>query len=480
MGLFSFLKRDGNKKTQPQRRSYAGARVTNLTASWAAPNTSGDVEVFRDLVMLRNRSRDLARNNPLVRKYLQMLRKNVVGPHGIRLQVRARDPNGQLDNWANNTIESEWALWSKRGNCDVTGRLSWVDVQSQVVQSVARDGEVLVRLVRGYANRWRFAVQLIEADHLDVRFNDVSRNIRMGVEYDEWGKPIAYHLLTRHPGDTIGMQIDVRRERVPADELLHVFVADRPSQNRGVPWLHSVILSSQMLNGYKEAELVAARMAAAKAGFYIKDGGDQFAADDYDGATPVQEIEPGMIEILPGGWDFKPYDPQHPTTAFDTFTRSVTREIASGLDVNYHMLSGDLENVNYSSIRAGTLDERDTWRTLQQFYIEHLCQPVYEAWLEMTMLSGAINLPVAKFDKFTQTQWQPRGWAWVDPQKDMTAQIAAIKAGLKTAAQVASETGQDIEEIYAQLAQEKALREQYGITTEYDVGVAANEADAAG
>lgn len=461
MGLFSiFKKRDQSK---PKKRGYVGARVSNLTASWATPNTSGDVEVMRDLVMLRNRSRDLARNNPLVRKYLHMLRKNVVGPQGIRLQARSRDPNGNLDRWANDTIEREWKRWGRRGNCDVTGRLSWVDVQAQVVQTVARDGEALVRLVRGYRNDWRFAVQLIEADHLDVRYNDSARNVRMGVEYDGWGKPVAYHLLTRHPGDTLCMRADVRRERVKADDLLHIYASDRPSQSRGVPWLHSVILSSQMLDGYKEAELVAARMAAAKAGFYIQEGGDEFTGDAVENGQPVQEIEPGMLEILPAGWDFKPYDPQHPTTAFDTFTRAIMREIASGLDVNYHMLAGDLENVNYSSIRAGTLDERDTWRTLQQFFIEHLCQPVYETWLEMALTSGAINLPLAKFDKFTQVSWQPRGWAWVDPQKDISAQIQAIQAGLKTASQVAAETGQDIEEIYAQLAQEKAMREQYDI-----------------
>jgi capsid protein len=60
---------------------------------------------------------------------------------------------------------------------------------------------------------------------------------------------------------------------------------------------------------------------------------------------------------------------------------------------------------------------------------------------------------------------------WVDPLKDMQANVLAIKAGLKTASQVVSEMGYDYEEILLQLKREKELREKYGITTISDAEI---------
>ena len=135
------------------------------------------------------------------------------------------------------------------------------------------------------------------------------------------------------------------------------------------------------------------------------------------------------------------------------------------LDVSYNFLANDLENVNYSSIRTGVLDERDAWRELQNWMIKHFLEPVFEKWLEMALLTQALPLPFSKFDKFNASTWQTRGWAWVDPKKDMESNILANKQGIKTQAEIVSEQGKDLEDVYSQLAKEKELREFYGITT---------------
>jgi lambda family phage portal protein len=462
------MARFGYKPTEQKnaKRNYSGANIGRLFSSWQAFSQTADREIQSSITVLRSRARELSRNNDYVKKYLEMVRKNVVGSNGITLQVRSKDPKGSLDTMANSMIEDSFYKWGKKGNCDVTGRYSWRDIQNLFIESVATDGEVLVRIL--FDRKKGLQLQLIESDMLNERLNDISRQISMGIEYDDNGRAIAYHVFKYHPSSLQSTTLGNKVERIPADEIIHAFIPSRSSQGRGVTWLRTAMTRLKMLEGYEEAELTAARVAAAKMGFYTSPAGESYHGDDDDNGTPIQDAEPGAFEVLPEGWDFKTFDPSHPTTAFAEFVKSTLRGVSSGLGVSYNYLSGDLEGVSYSSIRAGVLDERDTWRDIQAWMIETLCDKVYEKWLEYALLTNNLPLPIEKFDKFNAGTWQPRGWAWVDPKADMTASIMAINSGLKTAQMVASEQGLDIEDIYVQLSQEQKLRDKFEIKTSFD------------
>jgi len=473
MGMFSFLKKKSyvNKKVnKKEKKNYSGGKFSNALYSWATSNLSANAEISANLAVLRARSRDLARNNPYAKKFLRMVKTNIVGK-GVKLQNRAKFKNGSLDKRSNDLIEEAFKEWGKKGVCDVTGKFSFNDIQKLVSSQTALDGEILVRMVRGFDNKYKFALQLIEADHLDINYTDLNRNIVMGIEFDKWNRPVAFHLFKRHPGDRYGY-VEQERVRIPANEIIHYFVPNRISQDRGVPWFAAILTDAYMINAYREAELVASRLSAAKGGFYIKPPQEQYIGDTEDeNGNPIQEIEPGMFEVLPDGWDFKPFDLQHPNSAYKDFEKAVLRAIASGLDVSYNYLANDLEGVNYSSIRAGVLDEREVWKELHKFFEEHFLNIVFENWLEMALLSGAIDIPFREFSRVNKPSWQFRGWEWVDPLKDMQANILAIKAGLKTASDVVSQMGFDYEEILMQLKREKDLREKYGITTISDAEI---------
>ena len=464
MKLFGFeLKR---ATPQKQKRNFNAASTSNLYASWIPSNNTADIDIKKDLKSIRNRSRELMRNDDYAKKFKRMIKSNVVGSQGIKLQNQAKDTNGNLDKKANDIIETAWKKWCKKGNCDVTGKYSFIDIMKMVMGTLAEDGEVLIRKVKGFDNEFGFALQLLEADHLDEQYNDKDRNILMGIEYDKWNKPVAYHLHKTHPGNLTLSNRDIQRERIPADEINHLFLPLRISATRGVPWMHTAMTRMKMVNGYEEAELVGARLGASKAGFYTRNQADgEYGGDTVVGGTPVNEVTPGEFEILPEGWDFKSYDPQHPSTAFKDFMKVVLRGISSGLDVSYNTLANDLEGVNYSSLRSGVLEEREVWKDLQKWLAEHLLDDVFADWLDMALLTKTVPLPFFKYDKFNSPTWLPRGFAWVDPLKDMQSNILASKEGLKTHTQIASEMGQDIEELYQQLAKEKELRAKYGITT---------------
>lgn len=288
--------------------------------------------------------------------------------------------------------------------------------------------------------------------------------IRMGIEFNKWNKPVAYHLTQHHPGELFNRyQAKGKYLRIPADEIIHAFIMDRPSQSRGVSWMHSAMLRLRMLAGYEEAELVAARVGASKMGFFVSpDGSGYLGAEDSRG-NKLMEAEPGTFEQLPSGMDVKLFDPNHPTSNFADFEKSILRGIASGLDISYATLANDLENVNFSSIRHGSLEDRDSWRMLQNFMIEHFCNPIFENWLLMAITKNLLPIAMREFDKFNKPIWRPRGWAWVDPLKDNHANQIALEQKTKSRSQIVADQGMDIEELFKQIVFEEELAKKYGL-----------------
>lgn len=454
----------GNKPAQ--KRSYDGASVNRLTADWITSSTSTRTELRKDLKRLRARSRDLSRNDPYFKKFLSMVGVNVVGPHGIKLQVRARTASGELNKGLNAVTEAAFRIWGRTQTCTVTGNVSWKEAQRLFATTLARDGEVLVRkryVRKTKANPFGFSLQFIDTNWLDEGYNqvlDTGRRIVMSVELDRDDKAVAYWLTP--PGVQSVASNQRYRVRVPAEEIIHAYLPEEGNQTRGVPWSHAIMGRARMLDGYQEAELVAARAGACKGGF-MKPPEEQ----SYDGVNrrAVESVEPGMIQELPPGYEFIQYDPNHPNANYPAYVQEVLQGIAAGLGVSYTSLTGDLSRVNFSSIRAGLLEERDVWRTLQQFVIEHFCDEVYTAWLEQAFLTGALELTDAEYEAVSMPVWQPRGWQWVDPLKDVQATVMAIDNTLATRTDALAEQGADFEEIVAVLAQEKEMLDAAGIDT---------------
>jgi len=459
--MFGWFKRD--KVTKAKRR-YQAAVYNRLTADWVADTRSADASIRYDLETLRNRSRNLCENDDYARRYLQLLRSNVIGSSGIMMEMDVRELNGRPDELANNLIEEAWRAFSK-SPC-TSGKGTLLDLQHLAMDSIARDGEILFRKVKNYGPS-NFALQPLEADYLDEDYNvdPDSRGveIRMGVEIDKYGQPIAYHLRRRHPGDRFASS----RVRVAADEIIHVYRRERVGQNRGIPWLATAATGLHHLRQYHQSELVAARINSMKLGFFTsdKESDARFDGDDEDDAgNQILDMSPGSFSELPPGMRVEKFDASNPHSNFDSFTKSILRSVASNLGVSYNSLASDLESVNYSSLRAGALEEREYFKTVQQFLITHMMQPIFESWLIHKLRRGDLNLPVAKADKFNAARFIPRRWSWVDPAKDIAATVDAINNGLKTRGDIIAENyGGSIQDFYARFSREEELRKAAGI-----------------
>jgi lambda family phage portal protein len=442
---------------------FNGASASRLTNDWFTSILSADQEVKGNIRLLRARARELSRNNAIAKSYLKILVANVLGEKGVGYQAQVRNNSDELNKPFNEKIEKAWSEWAKKGNCTVDGKYSFRAIQNLILKTIATDGEVFVRMVPGFQNKFRFALQMIDADQVDHLFGRLAspneNEIRMGIEVDKWGKPVAYHVNPFHPSDLGGSLL---RERVPAEYILHLYDPERVNQTRGITWFHPCMQEMRMLGGYVEAELVAARVGAAKIGFLEYSDPSAFETPNPDAKYRI-EANPGVIETLPPGMNFKEWNPEHPANAFPMFVKSMLRFIAGAMGVSYNALASDLEGVNYSSMRSGLLIERDQWKMCQSMFKETFLQPIFENWLSMALLSGQLVLDSRDPSRFCEGKWETRGWPWVDPLKDVQSSILEIGAGLNTRGTIIAESGNDVEEIFEQLSLEKKLAESYGL-----------------
>lgn len=455
------------------QRGFVSA-VLNRTTEDMGESVSINGDIQADLARTRSRSRHAALNNPYASRYFQLIRNNIVGPDGVALSIQAQNTDGQIDPICAEIERSFWT-WAKPENCTVQGRTEFTKVQEIVVESVARDGEILVWMHRGPEfGEWGFQIQLLDADHLDENFNGIATNgnrIVHGVEINAYAKPVAYWIWKINPTDNTSITGN-ERIRVPASDLLHIFDPERASQMRGYPWIAPALVPLHHLDQFKNSVLTNARVASDQQIFYKQNTGDieDFVGDDEidDQGNITFTAEPGKHSILPAGWDIEQLSWDQPATTIGDFQKSILKSVASSLGVSYNSLAVDMESINYSSARFGALEDQSMYRSTQKWFIQVFVRPVYENWLRMQLLLGNFSLPIpmSRFQKFANVQYRPRSWGSVDPVKDMNADLLAIKGCVTSHSAVIEKRGGDAAEVFKQIAADRRMMAELGITPE--------------
>ncbi len=455
------------------KRSFEAGTTDRLSKTWSTADLSDNMALRSKLRAMRGRSRTWSRDTEYGRKFLAMCQTNIVGSGGFALKVNCLNDAGKPDKADSARIKAAYARQAKRGQFDVTGKLSERLFDTLAVRMVARDGEALIRLVEGRdRGNHGCQLQLLPGHLLDEEHNrDLpgGARIRMGVEFDAFMKPVAYHLRqVPQAGDMHGVTSQ-RYIRVPASEIIHLFLAEDAEQWRGVPWAYAALRGAWQLDKFDEAALVAANVGASKMGFFRQidpEAGPPMGAAEGDGEEGVgpegpefiTSAEPGEFSVIPDGYQFENFNPDYPNGVYEPFSKSVQRRMSAGLLVSYHGLTGDLREVNFSSIRQGTLDEREIWMLLQSWYIETVKEPVFTWWLGHAMVRDAelSRLPPSKFDKFNRPEFTGRRWGWVDPKADVQANRESVALRTKSRAQIIREGGGDPDTVWAELEEEEA------------------------
>ena len=477
----ALVKRVGRLENLQARAStgFSAAALTRLTNDWTTSTLSADAQARNDLRTLIARTRDLRDNNDYAKKFVGMAEGGIVGNSGVHFKNKAKDPDrvqgnklipGPLDIFANKQIEDAKWEWGKKENCTVTGELSLCDVEKIVLGSCITDGGILVRGVRGYDNPFRFALQLFEVDYIDFDMN-VPRTargteIRMGVEFDEWGRRLNYYLFKRNPNDSYyGLETWGQRHVVlPARDIIHPFVKYRSRQTHGIPWLVTPAQRLKMLSRYEDSELIASTVAAQKMGFMKTTGDVQYQGDTDAAGNKIMDAEPGSFEILPAGLELQSWDPQHPNANYQAVHKCWLRGAAAGLNVAYHTLGNDMEAVNFASGMIGLGEERDNWMRLQNWFIEDFEEPIHSQWLEAAILTGQVALPMSKFRKFNAPMFSGRRWDFVNPSVEMDALDRRLKLRLTSITRELAKQNIDRDELFQEIEDDQKEMEKRKIT----------------
>lgn len=429
-------------------RAYEGASRGD---GWRPrrPGASAQADHLADARELRHRARSLVSNVPCIAQAVNVMVSCTVG-------------TGIVPRWVNDAdgrVAKRWKEWVPLADYD--GLLDFYGLEAKAWGTVKVDGEVLARLRerRVGPTLVPLQIQLMEIDWLDDQRNEVrgTSEVIAGIEYNARGERTAYWLFDRHPGD-VGLRATLREsQRVPAEEIIHLFNPARPGQQAGISALAPVIPTVRDLQVYEDAEQarknLEARMGALGEwdeslleGVKLPDS----LANQAPGSGPVMldlgELAGGGVVGLPPGMRNPTFIQPTAAPGYVDYVKHKQKIIAAGVGVPYEFMTGDMSEVNFSSSRVRTNQykrdvERDQWTLLVPMF----CGRITTRWLSLMDLTG-VPAP-----RDIYPDWTTPKWASVNPLQDVAADLSEIKGGLSSISEKIRQRGYDPELVFSEL-----------------------------
>jgi len=410
---------------------------------------------------LQSRARWLYNNNDMAGNAIDEWVSAAVGD-GIKPRPRIR----------NKVLKKKLVdlFWRWTEEADADGMTDYYGLQEKVARETRLTGECFVRIrSRRPGDLWTvpFQLQVLASEMLDLAFNGNTTSgntIRAGIEFDAIGRRVAYHFWRFHPFDDVPLNAGIMRDRVrvPADEVIHVIEGREAGQIRGVPSIARVLVKIFKKEVYDDAELERKSVAALFTAFLIGRGENPIADDDdlEEGGDdePVAPMQPGAIVDLGDDKDVRFAAPADVGGSYEPFQYRTALSISAGTGVPYAYVTGDVTKGNFSNVRTDIIRFR---RRVNQWnyntLIFQLCRVVWMQFVERAYMAGLVDLP--GYDEDPTPYWAaehlPPRQEWIDPAKDVKAELDAIGGGLKSRTQSVAERGYDREDIDAEIAEER-------------------------
>lgn len=461
MSLMSILRGlTGRQSAGPRANTHEAASTGRRLRSWL-PHDSSPRREHLKLPLLRARSRDACRNNPVALAAVERITTDFIGM-GVSPKPLAPDESTRM------RLIDTWEAWSRE--CDADGRTDFYGLQSMAMRSILESGEVLALLETDEAAGVPLKVRLLESDHLPFKSETLASGNKVvdGIELDRRGRRVAYWLHPNHPGDPdAGTNEPVR---VDAARVLHVFEATRPGQLRGIPKLASVLVRLKDVDEFDDAQLQRQKVANLFAGFIkrppvdpatqeVGPDGRPLPVDPAD--QPPLTFEPGLLQELADGEDVVFSTPPGVSNGTDDFTRRQLHIVAAALGVPYAILTGDFRDINDRVVRVAINEyKRRAYAFIHNVLVPQFCAPIRNAWVDASVLAGMLpsNRPGAK-----ATRWTPHAWAYIQPVQDIEADVLAINNKLKSRSEAVLERGYDAEMVDREWAADASRERDLGL-----------------
>lgn len=453
--------------------SATGARSRSWNPSGAGPNSAAT----SSLPLIRRRARDAVRNDPWAKTARARWVSNVIG---TGIQPYPRHPDRAI----RKMLKELWADWVPESDAD--GRLDFYGQQVLAAGAMFTDGETLGRLRPRRPSDGLtvpLQIQVIESDQLPTEKTEAipgGNEIVNGVEFDLLGRRVAYHMLNRHPGE-YGRGFDGLLRRVPADQVIHAYQVLRPGQVRGVSELATVLLRLKTLDNFDDAVAFRQEVANLFAGFITRQAPEVSDVDPVAGVpgedmpdeygNSVLSVSPGTLNELAEGEDIKFTTPPGAPDSYAEFMRQQLMAAFASVGIPYEIATGDLRGISDRTLRVVV---NEFHRMVEQFqwavFIHQWCRPIWNAWLEALVLSGAIpaNDYLARRNLWRRVLWVPQGWAYFNPVQDVQANRDAVRAGFASRSAIILAQGEDPDEVMEAIGSDNDAADSIGATFDSD------------
>lgn len=444
------------KVLEDHARKYDGASLDRRGKNWRSSPASANTEIEVAGHILRNRSRDLGRNNAYARRSFHVIPNSVIGT-GIMPSIRSSVGGHQK------ALRDLWKTWADDIGCDADRRKTFYTIQRQVMRAVIESGEVLVRRIRDKsAPGVPMRLQVLESDFLDTTRDSMKAvqgqsYILQGIQFNgTTGAREGYWLWDSHPGETNVLR-GLTSSFVPASEVLHIYYEERPGQIRGVPFLTAVMMRLRDHEEYVDAQLIRQKIAACFTAFVTDPSDPTPGQTNPNGPIPLERVEPGIIEYLAPGKQVQ-FGTPPATDNYEEYDRSILQGVAAGAGISYEALTGNYAQVNFSSGRMGWIEfqkQIEDWQW--HMIIPLLCQEVWKWFLE------AARVKTGRPGLNAFATWTPPRRVMLDPDKEAKGLLALVGGNLASWSESVREMGYDPDELFEMIASDIARFEAAGL-----------------
>jgi lambda family phage portal protein len=515
-------------KAGPFERATHEAREISI---WTPRPASPEVDYSRERDLHIARARQVAIHTPYGINGLRTHRTSVVG-RDFKLAVR---PDSRLTpeldakamgDWVKN-VEREWDAYANSPlfEADATRQSTFTWLMNTAYCTFLMSGETIGTIAWDKkAIGYRTCLQLVEPERVSQPMGmPETPRFRQGIERNEFGAPIAYHIRQAHPVDYVTGSFPAsmtwkRIERTTPwgrAKVVHMMDHLRPEMYRGLSQYIAALRSIKMLDMYDAAELEA---AVVQAGFaaVIKTELNSEDANAVLGAVARSDIGTGpvdgmanrslnymaaiqpyyqemgitvggakVVHLMPGE-SLETVKPNHPGLSYPDFNRAITQKLAAALGVSYEQLSRDFSKTSYAAARMSL---GDVWRHFlccRDLLIRAIALPFFFAWLEEAIDEGLVMLPDGKRGTADDMPYLRRllagrttfiswGMPSIDSAKERKGQQLALDARLTSLADEAAADGRDWEDVLDQTARERDYMKELGIPLPEEVANAGKE-----
>jgi len=431
---------DAAQTTDENRKHWAMADSLSADAA-AAPGVRR---------ILRNRARYEVANNTYARGIVNTLANDCVGT-AARIDFTAlRSADG-------NFLKAEFQAWAEE--IDLAEKLRTLRISRAV------DGEGFGLFTNNpiLDSAVKLDLRLLEAEQVaDVNLAPLDLNAVDGIRFDAYGNPAEYSVLRQHPGGAAFISLEA--ERIPASQMLHFFIPERPGQCRGIPELTSALPLFAQLRRWTLAVIAAGETAADLAAIlYSTDSPDGEAAP----SAPFDrvEFERRAMVTLPHGWQVSQMKAEHPTSTYGEVKNQLIAEVARCLGVPFNVAAGNSSGYNYSS---GRLDHQTYFKSLRvdrARMMRQVLDRIFNAWKrEAVLIEGYLPQSLRTVQTNFAHSWFFDGTEHVDPQKEANAQGTRLANLTTTLSDEWGRQGADWEDKIDQIGKERKKLASLGLT----------------